>query len=135
MQIETASAERLAFDTAALAVEPPPPVDYVRWAERNIAFTERESPFPGPYNRNMFPYFDEPLRALSARRATFFASGRCAGRAGEPRDPRVTQEGGTGRPRRSAAPTIYVPGPRAHRRMFTSAISTTTESTSWTDDI
>ena len=68
MQIETANAERLALDAAALALEPPPPVDYVRWAERNIAFTERESPFPGPYNRTTFPYFDEPLRALSASR-------------------------------------------------------------------
>jgi phage terminase large subunit GpA-like protein len=65
MQIETANAERLALDAAALALEPPPPIDYVRWAESNIAFTERESPFPGPYNRTMFPYFDEPLRALS----------------------------------------------------------------------
>jgi phage terminase large subunit GpA-like protein len=55
----------LALDAGALALEPPPPVDYVRWAESNIAFTERESPFPGPYNRTMFPYFDEPLRALS----------------------------------------------------------------------
>jgi hypothetical protein len=68
MQIETANAERLALDAAALALEPPPPVDYVRWAEDNITFSERESPFPGPYNRTMFPYFDEPLRALSASR-------------------------------------------------------------------
>src|SRR5258707_11379328 len=68
MQIETANAERLALDAAALAPEPPPPVDYVRWAEDNITFSERESPFPGPYNRTMFPYFDEPLRALSASR-------------------------------------------------------------------
>jgi phage terminase large subunit GpA-like protein len=65
MQIETANAERLALDAAALALEPPPPVDYVRWAEDNVVFSERESPFPGPYNRIMFPYFDEPLRALS----------------------------------------------------------------------
>jgi hypothetical protein len=67
MQIETANAERLALDAAALALEPPP-VDYVRWAESNIAFTERESPFPGPYNRTMFPYFDEPLRAPTSDR-------------------------------------------------------------------
>jgi hypothetical protein len=44
---------------------PPPPVDYLRWAEDNIVFTERESPLPGPYNRDLFYYFDEILRALS----------------------------------------------------------------------
>jgi hypothetical protein len=53
MHIETANAERLALDAAALALEPPPPVDYVPWTESNSAFTERKS------------YFDEPLGSLS----------------------------------------------------------------------
>src|SRR5258705_12261163 len=100
MQIETASAERLALDAAALALDPPPPVDYVRWAESNIAFTERESPFPGPYNRTMFPYFDEPLRALSASRPhgsrdAFCVRPVCRQGPGEPRDPgRLETAGG-----------------------------------------
>lgn len=53
------------MEAAARAWEPPPPVDYVDWAEKNIVFTERESQFPGPFNRKLFPYFEEPLRALS----------------------------------------------------------------------
>lgn len=43
---------------------PPPPVDFKLWAEQNITFSERESPFPGPYNRDMFPFFDEIFNAL-----------------------------------------------------------------------
>lgn len=65
MQIVIANAERVVMLAVAAALEPPPPVDYLRWAERNIEFSRRESPFPGPYNRNLFPYFDEVLRALS----------------------------------------------------------------------
>jgi phage terminase large subunit GpA-like protein len=65
MTIHIVNAERLAMEAAAAAIKPPPPVDYLAWAERNIVFTERESQFPGPYNRDLFRYFDEPLRALS----------------------------------------------------------------------
>lgn len=65
MGIAIANAERMVMEAMANAYEPPPVVDYVRWAEENIVFTKRESPFPGPYNRNLFPYFDEILRALS----------------------------------------------------------------------
>jgi phage terminase large subunit GpA-like protein len=65
MGIQLANAERLAMDAMAQALEPPPSVDYLQWAEDNIVFTQRESPQPGPYNRNLFPYFDEPLRAAS----------------------------------------------------------------------
>ena len=65
MQIQTASAERMFHGVLAEAFMPPPPVDYLAWAERNIVFTERESPYPGPYNRALFAYFDEILRALS----------------------------------------------------------------------
>jgi phage terminase large subunit GpA-like protein len=62
--IQISNAERLAMDASARALEPPPPVDFVAWAEGNIVFTDRESPFPGPYNRTLFPYFDEVFRAL-----------------------------------------------------------------------
>ncbi|MEP2454021.1 hypothetical protein, partial [Roseibium sp.] len=62
MMIQTADAERVAFEVMAEAWSPPPPVDYLSWAEGNISFSERESPYPGPYNRDLFPYFDEILR-------------------------------------------------------------------------
>lgn len=65
MTLTVANAERLATMTLADVLAPPPPVDFVAWAERNIVFTKRESQFEGPYNRDLFGYFDEPLRALS----------------------------------------------------------------------
>ncbi len=65
MGIPIINAERLVIEAMAIALEPPPQVDYVRWAQNNIVFTKRESPFPGPYNRKLFPYFDEILSALS----------------------------------------------------------------------
>jgi phage terminase large subunit GpA-like protein len=65
MLITVANAERLIEAAAAVALEPPPPVDYLRWAEENIVFSRRESPFPGPYSRQLFPYFDAILQALS----------------------------------------------------------------------
>lgn len=65
MIIQTADAERVRFEVMAEAWAPPPPVDYLKWAEENISFSERESAYPGPYNRDLFPYFDEILRALS----------------------------------------------------------------------
>lgn len=50
----------------ASVLKPPPPIDYLEWAEANVVFSEAESPsFPGPYNRTRFPYFDEILRALA----------------------------------------------------------------------
>lgn len=65
MCIQIANPEKLRLTALALALEPPPPVDFVKWAEDHIVFSDRESPFPGPYNRRLFPYFDELLRALS----------------------------------------------------------------------
>jgi phage terminase large subunit GpA-like protein len=65
MIVNTANAERLACDVLAEILTPPPEVNYLAWAEKNIRFSERESQFPGPYNRDGFPYFDEILRALS----------------------------------------------------------------------
>ncbi len=57
-----ANPERLAHEAIAAALRPPPPLDYLAWAEANVVFDE---PLPGPYNRAAFPYFDEILRALS----------------------------------------------------------------------
>jgi phage terminase large subunit GpA-like protein len=65
MCIHVANPERMASIAMADILQPPPPVDYLFWAEDNIVFTKRESPLPGPYNRSLFPYFDEILRALS----------------------------------------------------------------------
>lgn len=65
MIVNTANAEALALEVLADVLTPPPDVDYLDWAEQNIVFTKRESPFPGPYNRELFPYFDEILGALS----------------------------------------------------------------------
>lgn len=63
--VETANAQRISYDVMAEILEPPPQVNYLSWAEDNIVFSERESQFPGPYNRDLFPYFDEVLKALS----------------------------------------------------------------------
>jgi len=57
-----ANPERLAIETVAAALEPPPALDLLAWAERNIVFDD--GPFPGPYSRALFPFFDEVLRAL-----------------------------------------------------------------------
>ena len=65
MQVTLANAERLAALTLADVLQPPPAVDFIGWAERNIVFSKREGPFEGPYNRQLFGYFDEVLRALS----------------------------------------------------------------------
>jgi len=65
MCIHLGNPDRLALNAVALALEPPPPVDYLAWAENNITFKDGESPFPGPYNPAMFPEFTEILVALS----------------------------------------------------------------------
>ncbi len=72
-----ANPRRLGHEAVAAALMPPPPVDYLAWAEDNVVFGDGE-PFPGPYNRAAFPYFDEILRALSpsdpCRYVTFVGS-------------------------------------------------------------
>lgn len=54
----------LALRTAAKAVKAPPPADFLQWAVENVVFGT-ESSLPGPYDRELFPFFDEILRALS----------------------------------------------------------------------
>lgn len=51
------------FKGYAIGFEPPPPIDFSLWAKENIIFGG-ESPFPGPYNPDLFPYFIEPLACL-----------------------------------------------------------------------
>jgi phage terminase large subunit GpA-like protein len=65
LDIGVTSAEWLAADIMADVLNPPPAVDYLDWAEKNIVFSKRESPLPGPYSRERFSYFNEILGALS----------------------------------------------------------------------
>jgi phage terminase large subunit GpA-like protein len=57
----------------AAAWAPPPPVDYLAWAESNVTFSAGD-PFPGKYNRVNFPYFDGVLEALSPEDECRFVS-------------------------------------------------------------
>lgn len=66
IMVDTANAERIAYEVLAAVIHPPEAVDYLLWAENNIVFSELESPdYPGPYNRRLFRYFDAVLQALS----------------------------------------------------------------------
>jgi phage terminase large subunit GpA-like protein len=48
----------------AEVIEPPPPIDFEKWAVDNITFSKRESSIPGTYNPDLFPFFSEILKAL-----------------------------------------------------------------------
>lgn len=72
MGIILANAERLAMEAMAKAFEPPPVIDYLAWAEQNVVIEEGD--FPGPYNRTLFPYWDEVLRALGPEDPCRFVS-------------------------------------------------------------
>ncbi|MEW4461897.1 terminase gpA endonuclease subunit [Roseibium algicola] len=65
LTVDTANPRRLSLEVLSEVLNPPPPVDYLDYAENKVSFSERESPFKGNYNRNLFGYFDEILRALS----------------------------------------------------------------------
>lgn len=64
MKILLSNPQRMAKEVMAEATEPPPPVDFLLWAQANIKFGS-ESPIPGPYNRELFPFFDRILEVLS----------------------------------------------------------------------
>jgi phage terminase large subunit GpA-like protein len=51
-------------DVIARGLQPPPPVDLVSWAARNVRFGS-ESPFPGPYDPDRFPPYRRILEVLS----------------------------------------------------------------------
>lgn len=57
-----ANAERIGLEVLQEVLEPPPLLDYLAWAEANVVFDA--GPFPGPYSRQLFPFFDAVLRAL-----------------------------------------------------------------------
>src|SRR5690349_13130889 len=81
--LQVANAERVVAFAAAAALEPPPPVDYLAFAEEHIVFSPRESQFPGPYNRRNFPYFDEILRALSPDDPCRIVTLKCSAQIGK----------------------------------------------------
>lgn len=81
--IQIANAERIVALAAARALEPPPPIDYLKFAEEHIVFSSRESQFPGPYNRRNFPYFDEVLRALSPDDPCRYVTLKCSAQIGK----------------------------------------------------
>lgn len=83
MSIVLSNPRRLAYQAMAQVIEPPPLVDYESWACKNIVFSERESPFPGPFNTDLFPFFSEIYRALGpddpARVISFCKSAQLGG--------------------------------------------------------
>jgi phage terminase large subunit GpA-like protein len=81
--VEIANADKAVAQAAAQVLEPPPPIDYLKWAEENIVFTSRESQFPGPYDRRSFPYFDEVLRALSPDDPCRIVTLKCSAQIGK----------------------------------------------------
>jgi phage terminase large subunit GpA-like protein len=64
LSIHLMNPERMVEEAVAEVIEPPPPIDYGKFAGEHIVFSERESPIPGPYNRELFPEFDEMFVAL-----------------------------------------------------------------------
>ncbi len=56
---------KLAFQELAKACEPPPAVDFLKFAKEEIVFSERISAQPGRYREDLFPFFSEILRALA----------------------------------------------------------------------
>lgn len=65
MRIMLANADRAVAEVLAEVLTPTPPVDFEKFAAEEIRFSERESPFPGPYNPRLFPFFSEIFVALS----------------------------------------------------------------------
>lgn len=59
-----ANPRRVALEVMAEVLTPPPPVDLPDWAARNIEFGS-DSPFPGPFSFDRFPFFRRILEVLS----------------------------------------------------------------------
>ncbi|MFC3674671.1 phage terminase large subunit family protein [Ferrovibrio xuzhouensis] len=58
----------IGWGVIAHVAEPPPPVNYLEWAKRKVAFG-KESPRPGPYNPDDFPFFNRILEVLGPEHA------------------------------------------------------------------
>lgn len=76
-----ANPERRRLEVAAAVFEPPPAVDYNAWAEQHL-IVGSESPFPGRYNPDRFPFCYRILEALqpdeAARVITVLGSAQIA---------------------------------------------------------
>lgn len=59
-----ADPHQVALGVIADVAAPPPPLDLNAWARENITFGS-ESPFPGPYDPDRFPFFARILDVLS----------------------------------------------------------------------
>lgn len=59
-----ADADQLAGEVMRAGLRPPPPMDLTLWATRNIRYGS-ESPFPGPYDPDRFPFYRRVLDVLS----------------------------------------------------------------------
>lgn len=58
-----ADAQAVIFKALAEALKPPPKVDFGQWSANNITFGS-ESPFPGKFNPDLFPFYKKVLRCL-----------------------------------------------------------------------
>jgi phage terminase large subunit GpA-like protein len=58
-----ANPTREAAAVMAEVLKPPPPVDFNDWARSNVVFGP-ESPFPGPYDPEKFPFFTRMLEVM-----------------------------------------------------------------------
>lgn len=54
---------RIGWGVVARIMPPPPPINYLAWAVANVRFG-KESPRPGPYNPDDFPFFSRILEVL-----------------------------------------------------------------------
>ena len=77
-----ANPEREALEVFAEVTAPPPPIDYKAWAVEHVRFGS-ESPFPGDYDPDRFPFFGPVLDALApedpARNVTLMKSAQIGG--------------------------------------------------------
>ena len=64
MTIQLANPAYVMMQAAIAVLKPPEDVDFLKWAEKEIIFSERETENAGRYNRKLFAPFDEIYDAL-----------------------------------------------------------------------
>ena len=65
MTIQLANPAYVMMQAAIAVLKPPEDVDFLKWAEKEIIFSERETENAGRYNRKLFAPFDEIYDALN----------------------------------------------------------------------
>lgn len=58
-----AGPDYIVFQAFCDVLQPPEPIDFVAWAEKNVVF-DAGNRFPGPYDSAKFPYYRKILRCL-----------------------------------------------------------------------